>query len=218
MNLKRMKLKIRNLLRKLFDKKNIKRLTNQDFTIICNNCTAGVIYHYLNKKFMTPTINLYMHAGDFIKLVKNLDYYLNQDLIEITQMNFNYPVVKLADLVMYCVHYQNFEDFKLKWDERKRRINRENMYIMMTERDYCENQYIIEFDNLPYKNKVIFTRTRREDIKSSFYIPNSEIMENGVCVTRALTDYLGKFTGYRWIDKFDYVEWLNSGKKRLTDI
>ena len=35
--------KIRVLLRKNFDKKNKLKLNNKDFTLLCNNCTGGVI-------------------------------------------------------------------------------------------------------------------------------------------------------------------------------
>lgn len=35
------------------------KLKNENFTIISNNCIAGVLYKDLNKKFNSPTINLY---------------------------------------------------------------------------------------------------------------------------------------------------------------
>lgn len=63
-----------------YEKKLQKRLKNDNFTILCSNCMGGVIYHRLNKKFLSPTINLWMHQPDFLKFVMNLDKYIPENL------------------------------------------------------------------------------------------------------------------------------------------
>ena len=40
--------KYRELIRNKFDRKKIK---NKDYTILCNTCIGGVIYHDLNHEF-----------------------------------------------------------------------------------------------------------------------------------------------------------------------
>lgn len=42
--------KYRELIRNKFDRKKIK---NKDYTILCNTCIGGVIYHDLNHEFLT---------------------------------------------------------------------------------------------------------------------------------------------------------------------
>ena len=37
------------------------KLKNKDFSIICSNCIGGIIYNRLGQKFLSPTINLWMH-------------------------------------------------------------------------------------------------------------------------------------------------------------
>ena len=46
--------------RNLWIKKLRARLVNRDFTLISNNCCAGIIYSDLGLQFTSPTINLYM--------------------------------------------------------------------------------------------------------------------------------------------------------------
>ena len=59
--------------KKIYDVENI--------SFISQNCIGGIIYHDMEQKFLTPTINLYLMANDFVKFVENLEYYLNQELI-----------------------------------------------------------------------------------------------------------------------------------------
>lgn len=59
--------KYRELIRNKFDRKKIK---NKDYTILCNTCIGGVIYHDLNHEFLTPTINLYITASSFCKILR----------------------------------------------------------------------------------------------------------------------------------------------------
>lgn len=63
---------------------------------------------------------------------------------------------------------------------------------------------INEFCKLPYKNKVIFTRKEMPNIESSICIPNTD---NGKELI-PITSYKGKYTCKRFIDDFDYVEFL----------
>jgi len=53
-----------------------KRLRNDDFTILCSNCIGGCIYHRLGKRFLSPTINMWMAQPDFVTFLLHLDDYL----------------------------------------------------------------------------------------------------------------------------------------------
>ncbi len=211
-SLERIKSFIRWGFRHGFDKKNRKRLINKKFTILSSNCTGGVIYHALGVKFYSPTINLYFSAPDFIKFVKNPSKYIfgNMSLLDTTK--YAYPVIKCEDIIIYAVHYKSFEEFRNKWIKRSKRIDWNNCYIIMTERDNCTLNDIEEFDKLPYKNKVIFVHEQMPEIKSAYYIEGTEIENNTEHKVKALTDYVGKVSGIRYIDKFDYVSFLNNGE------
>lgn len=206
--------KIRNIIRKFsgVDNEYKMKLRNDNFTILCSNCTSGLIYHFLGKKFLSPTINMYFSAKDFIKFCDNLEYYLGCTPTEI-ESEKEYPVMKIDDITIYGVHYNNFQELFSKWEERKMRINRNNLFIIMTERDGCEYEDLIEFDKLKYKNKIVFTHTRYTEIKSSYYVQGTENLEidKELHHTKSLTDYKSRFSPYRYIDDFDFVEWLNQG-------
>jgi len=97
---------------------------------------------------------------------------------EIKIENINYPVGRLNDITVYGEHYSSFDELRNKWNERKKRINWGNIFVFMIERDGCTYQDLRDFDKLPYKNKVVFTKKRYENIKSSIVLPDSYDEEN----------------------------------------
>lgn len=194
---------MRLLFRNKIDRQNLK---NENFSIISQNCIGGVIYHDLGHEFMSPTINLFFESNDFIKFVSNIKYYLAKELVFI-ETNKSYPVAKLDDITINFVHYNDRYDAELKWNERKQRVNYDNIFIIMTDRDGCTEDILNAFDNLNYKNKIIFTHKKLDNIKCSKYIPGYE--KNG------MVSSLVKFKGYtgkrEYNNNFDYISWLNSG-------
>ena len=92
-----------------------------------------------------------------------------------------------------------------KWKERLSRLNKDNLFIILTERDGCTYENLCEFDNLPYKNKIVFTHRPYDNIKSAVYVRGFE--SQGEC--GILSGFRGKYFGKRYYDDFDYVKWFN---------
>jgi len=182
-----------------------KKLYNLTPTIISSDCNGAIILNDIGLKFNTPTVNLFMNAKDFVKFTSNLHEYLGEEhkLIEI-ESECDYPVGLLLDIKIYFMHYNSFDEAFSKWEERKKRVNWNNIFLMMTDRNNCEYEDLVEFDSLPY-NKVIFTKQKYSNIKSSFYISGFEEYES----VGVLSDKKG-LLGARYLDDFDYVGFLNN--------
>lgn len=58
--------------------------------------------------------------------------------------------------------------------KKEKRINWDNLFIMGIDGDNCTYDSIKKFDNLPYKNKVIFTNKSYPEFKSSYFIKGFE--------------------------------------------
>lgn len=196
---------IRRIEWRLYKEIKRRKLKNLNPTIISSNCNGGIIYHDLGLPFNSPTINLSMDMEDFIKLVNNLKYYLKQEIYEISDLNYNFPCGMLDDIKIRFNHYKSFEEALKKWDERKERINWDNIYIMGIDGDNATYESIRKFDELPYKNKVIFTHKDYPEFKSSYYIKGFE-KDNEVGI---LIYFKKKFWIRRYLDDFDYVSFLN---------
>lgn len=74
----------------------------------------------------------------------------------------------------------------------------------MTDRDGVDYSIMEQFDQLPYRHKVILTGKKYPDIKSSLCIPNC--LEDGHLGNIFKTNFL---TGKSKIDEFDFVNFLN---------
>ena len=96
----------------------------------------GVILNDLGLRFNTPTVNMFFYHYDFFRFVENLDYYLGLELKENLNPKyipeFYYPVASLGELELHFMHYKSFKEAKLAWDRRKKRINKEDIFIMWT--------------------------------------------------------------------------------------
>lgn len=182
-----------------------RKLKNHAPSIISSNCNGEFIYYDLKLPFLSPTINLSFDMNDYVKMLENMKWYLDQPIIECNDSRFSCPTGMLGDIEIRFNHYKSFKQAVEKWNIRKNRINWDNLFILAIDGDGCTYESIERFDRLPYKNKVIFTRIPYPEIKSSYYIPGFEDKE-GVGV---LLYFKEQFFIRRYLDDFDYVNFLN---------
>jgi len=186
------------------NKRNENLLENENFTILSNNCVGSLITNDLNHKFLTPTVNLFMSTNDFVKLISNLDHYLKLEIIKVDSESKNYPIGMLDDITIHFMHYKNITEAKKKWNERKQRIVKENLFILMVDNDDCSEETFRKFKDLSYK-KVFLTNKQYKKEKFVRYIHGFENDK-----------YLGDLSMYqnilgkRYYDQFNYIDWLNN--------
>lgn len=196
------------------------RLCNEDFTILSNNCMAGKIYHDLGLKFLTPTINTYIKPDHFIKFLADIKYYLNQTITPVVG-NYEYPVGRILDVFLYFKHYTSFEEAVDKWNERKARINWENIYVMMTDRylelekehftpKSCSDDVFKQLELLPYEHKICFTAKKHQE--ECCYQLKEFSKDNCVGVITDIVDIWG--SRMYQLSRFDYVKWLSNERIR----
>lgn len=183
-----------------------KKLKNYDFSVIASNCNGCVICSDLGVRFNSPTVNLSMSAKDYIKFVTNMDYYLNADIEEKKISSANYPVGILGgDITLHFMHYATFEQAVRKWNQRKKRIRYDNLFFMMTDRDGCTEEDIKIFNELPFKNKMIFTAKAYPQYESAVFC--EEFKEEK---TVPIMSEWRNIKGERLYDRyFDFVGWFN---------
>lgn len=193
-------------LRKRINQRNRKKLLNTSFSLISSNCNGGFILHDLGLKFNSPFINLWIKPKDFIKILSDFQNYMDTPLCFIKEDGIDYPVGMLKDTKIYFMHYDTEAEAEAKWNERKQRINYNNLFVLFNDRDGCTYDDMIAFEKMPFENKIIFTNKQYPDIKSSFYIRGFENQDSvGNCF-----DYVPKGLGKKYYDQFDYVSWFNN--------
>ena len=198
------KLAIGARVRKIRNKRMRKKLKNKP-SIISNHCIGGIISHDLGLKFLSPTVNLKILPDDFIKFVENLKEYLDAEFVE-EKSDLPYPVGKLKDITVYFVHYKTFQQAVEKWNERKQRVDFNNIRVMMTARDGAKYETLKRFNELPYK-KVMFDDVAHPEFDTAIYAHR----RNGKPLGNVYISDIITITGKRAfeINGFDIVEFLN---------
>lgn len=199
-------LAINTRFRKLVWKMKRKKLKNKTFTIFSDNCLGGFLYHDLNVKFNSIFINGEIEIDNYLRFLKKLDVYVETPLQFIKVDGFKCPFAMIGDIRYKFTHYKTEEEALESWNRRKQRLNLDNSFYIMTEKQGCTIEMMREFDALPYKNKVILTHKPYPEIKCAHYIKGFE--EYNHCLV--VSDYVkGQIFGRRYYDDFDFVKWLN---------
>lgn len=106
---------------------------------------------------------------------------------------------------MYFQHYTSFEEAKKKWNERKNRINWNNIYFVWEYYEtLCKEEWIHEFDKLPIK-KLIITHKHVDGLENAQVV---HCYDNDKPVAKIL-QYNG-LSEKRYLEEEDYIHFLNS--------
>lgn len=165
-----------------FDLKKYIEIKKNIPTIFANNCWGGLTYNKLGLEFTSPLINMFETDEDYLKLLRNPKKYMNSRL-ELKEERFEpvlrkyYPVCSCNDILLYFNHYDSFEEANACWEKRKKRINWDNLFVMMITES---RDVAIQFSELDYKKKICFIPFK-EDSQSLIYVDfynNSEMSKH----------------------------------------
>ena len=186
-----------------------KRLKNRQASIIASNCIGTFIYYDMKLQFRSPTVNLSFNMNDYVRFLENLKWYLEQPVIPYQDERFDFPCGMIGDVEIRFNHYKTIEEAIQKWNERKKRIDWNNLFVIGIDGDECTYESIKRFDALPFSNKVIFTHKAYPEFSSAYYLPGFEVKKE---VYRP-TDFKKSILVRRYIDQFDYISFLNKSSK-----
>lgn len=194
------------LLKRRFISKSRKKLKNQAFTILSSTCAAGVIYNILGQKFDSPTINTWMFSSDFCKFVNNLEYYLSLPLQFYKKEGRECPCAMLDDIGVDFVHYKTKEEAEQKWNERKKRIHYDNLYLITSEGNGVTVDELNSIKDNGVNNVCIITNTQRPEIRHSVYCKSLKDEISGAYHMMVKK----KWGGYQaFLGDFDFVGFIN---------
>jgi uncharacterized protein (DUF1919 family) len=181
-------------------------LKKNSFTIICNNCIAGVIYSDFGRKFQSPTINLFFYATDYIKFLENLKFYLKQQIkfskdSKHTNSTILYPIGILGDIEIHFQHYESEQDAADAWHRRIQRIDYDNLFIIGSDRDNSTEEIRQRFSELSFEHKIYFTSKPCKYKQEIFF----EEYKEQDCIGELIDE------DKAWYFYFDVPKWINEG-------
>ena len=189
-------------------------LKNSNISFLAPNCIGGILFHDLNLKFMSPTVNLMMTQPDFVKLVLDIEYYKEKDLVFFKHPEYTGPCARLGDITVHFTHYATAEEAEKKWHERFDRLNKDNIFIFLEERDGLTKDEMLAIGELNVKGIVVFTANEYPDIPYALYLPKyHDDGEVGNILSRKYLDDSREYEQY-----FDFVKWFNEANGKDYEI
>lgn len=160
---------------------------------ISQNCIGGRFYELQNRAYTSPTVGLWFEPSDFIKFCENiaesLTLRLECDPFESKVMG--YPVGRLNGIKILFQHYPTFDAAKIAWEKRASRVDVNNIFILMTDRDGFKECDREAFNRLPTNRKILFSHQPFPEMPNAIYVPGYE--KDG-CVGSLYGSY-GKLNG-----------------------
>ena len=159
-----------------FDFQRYAKIIENPVTILSDDCWGGYVYHNLGLPFSTPLINILFKREEYAKFILDPIFYLNTELTMVREGNIRegiYPVGQLGDknrnIKLELVHNSDFNNAKIQWDRRKKRIDPENMFLKMGLEISEKNKdlYLDSFSKAPVRNKILFY-FGKEEIDDAF--------------------------------------------------
>lgn len=196
------------------------RVKDKSFTIVSVDCWGSSIYQEMGLSYNTPFVGLFFHAPCFIKLLSNLQEYLQSDLSFASVSKYPtanedrekrsdyYPIGLLHGHVeIHFLHYSSEEEARSKWNQRRARMNMENLFVEFSDRNLCAYEHLLEFDRMNFPHKVVFTAQPHPEIRSGVWL--SEF---------AAKPYIDNIYNKTYVYKrhFDMADWLNGGSGKVT--
>lgn len=155
-------------------------INNDEFTIISNNCWGGIVYQSYGIRYNTPTVGLFIMADDYIKLLTNLQKYIDcklrfidpntskwYQILKDTSQYGRYPIGILEDIEIHFLHYKDKNEAIEKWNNRCKRINWNRLLVKFNDQNGCTSEHIEKFKELNYINKICFISKKNKQIQDT---------------------------------------------------
>lgn len=192
---------------KRIDRERYKKLGGKkDITILSPNCIAGEIYNLLGLKFNSPTINGSMKRLDFFKFCANLDGYLKIKPY-ISGHSNGHPILSLEseelDKIDIRFVHDDDDDIVLEnWNRRKKRIIKDEIYIICDNKDVhgreLDDEAVKKINDVKSKKTIIFVSSNK-DFPNTYLLSKKQIKRYNYKNLNGL---------YGFQDFFDYVDFL----------
>lgn len=194
-------------------------LQNHTPSFLCPNCIGGILFHDLGQKFMSPTVNLSINQKEFVDFILHYDEYINGTFEFFQHESLSCPCAYLSyaegkKITVIFTHYKTEEYAVKKWNDRAKRINKDNLFIFLEERDGLNENDIKSLAGIHAKGLVVFTAHPYENIPYCVYIPKYAAEgEVGNILKKSYINGAREYEKY-----FDFVKWFNEADGNDFDV
>lgn len=175
------------------------KIKQSNLSIVASCCWGGLSSHSLFLPFNSPFVNMRIPESDFLRLLNEFDDYMKFEPVFERWMEAAgnvFPVMKLRDVELHCVHYENAQQVLDSWRRRVQRINYKNIFVMM---ETTSHSTLECFSKLPFENKICFIPFK-SDLDCAFFLDKKSGQENKNFNRIVNETAMGKYKYYDLLD------------------
>lgn len=186
----------------------LSKIQRKKIIIFSSDCVGGRLMKDYCIPQMTPMVNIWYSAEDFLKMCERPDYYFSKGIDTVFMGGDNVPTGKIDDVTLHFGHDIDLDSPVRRWEKGCRHYfkakEKEHVICVITnDRNGFTENMIQRFDNLPYRYKIIFTH-KPYNSPNAFYMEG----EDGLAYVNIMTDFENWFTTKRRYDRFDFYKWF----------
>lgn len=176
--------------------------------ILSSDCTGGRLMFDYNLPTYTPTINNWYSAKDFIRICREPDKYFSMKMERGEQDSNGQPTGIIGDIMVHLGHSAGYEEAKKRWEIgcknyfRAKESEKYEICVIMNDRNYFTDDILQEFEDLPYKYKILFVHKKENIAPHTFYMHGEDNLE----FVNIMTSFEGIIK--RRYDRFDFYHWF----------
>jgi uncharacterized protein (DUF1919 family) len=177
------------------------------------------VYKELGLRYCSPTIWCWFYTDDFLLFANNLkDFIKNGKFSENKKLSKEngYPVANLqckaGEIVVYFNHYPTCAEAIKKWQERSKRVNWDNIYIILcnsAKKEEVTSKTLKMWQQVEYP-KIWITNDKTIPnsifLRDAFEDNENDIWNNGQFIRSGGNKYA--------YFEFDFVKFLNQKRRR----
>lgn len=178
----------------------------EDISLFTTNCIGGEISNMLHLPFRSPTVNTSFKRYEFVKMMRDPQWYLSSKLRFVERRDPFVPRAVLRGdedpVYVQFPHENNEADILAKWNRRLKRVNWDRLFVITDDRDGVAQDYLKMIDAIPAERKILLTShalNYKYAHQLKTYVGQDRV---GLYQVRNL---LGP---YRYEDDFDFVGWI----------
>ena len=131
--------------------------------------------------------------------------------LQFIDSEYDYPVALLNDVKIYFNHAKTKEEAEIDWERRKTRINYENLYIIMYDRNGLTDDDYSDLAKVKCENRIVLSTREHPEFSFVKKLKNNPGRINGAqCLDK---DIFGIHTFEK---QWDFTAWINNHEQQAN--
>ena len=161
---------------KIKSKYMISKLQNRNVSLITQNGISQQFYDDMDAVYASPTIGTRFEIEDFVKLIANLEHYLN--VTPVMKWGEQYPEGCLEDIKIEFTGFNTCTEALTKWEQRKKSIDLENIVVCAVDDGSFNNEILELWYQCKYPKVLLTSNSKYKNLPNTIFFTDLNALKD----------------------------------------